>query len=208
MKHWLIVFALLCLASILLSEGYTKPKEANHILLENDSISVDSSQDSITAILPLTGIQDGSFVPDERQQIDNKVNQSKPTDVTDYESDNIDPAASDKSTHNANSVQQTILVILVIVAVILCISLYYGFSIKCKKCGRMWAGKVIHSKVVRTWMSTKNVKKTDIIRDKNGQQTGTIEREETVPVSYSDVMYQYKCKYCGAIWTKVRTHEN
>lgn len=95
-----------------------------------------------------------------------------------------------------------------IISVCLIIVYIVGVFRKCPKCKSWWAASENSSKELRRWMSTKIVKKTDIIRDKNGNKTGSIEREETVPVSYSEIMHVYKCKYCGACWSKTKTHES
>lgn len=209
MRYYFLVFALFCMASGLLSEELPQQTVAYHNQLDDDSLTVNSSSDSMTALLPLTGIQDENSVADERLQIDKQMKPRGTTDLTNDDSNFNDASVTDNSAQNAFTERQTLfVVVLIFMAAILLITLYYGFSMKCKRCGRMWAGKEIHSSVLKTWMSTKNVKRTDIIRDKNGQQTGTIEREESVPVSYSDVMHQYKCRHCGALWTKVKTHEN
>lgn len=85
--------------------------------------------------------------------------------------------------------------------IIMIFVLIYGQSRRCPKCKRPWAKKTTHSTVISRWMGTKNKIVTDIHKNNRGDQTGTTEREVTVPAGYAKVRHWHKCKYCGYSWT-------
>lgn len=76
---------------------------------------------------------------------------------------------------------------------------------ECPKCHKPWAREEVSSEYVRTELETDIATRhaTDFSRNSKGLITGTTERTEHIPVTYSTAIYRYyyRCKYCGHTWT-------
>ncbi|MDD2229578.1 MAG: hypothetical protein PHY48_09220 [Candidatus Cloacimonetes bacterium] len=210
MKYWLYAIFLIVITGTLHSVEIAQQTDSFQNQLIVDSLDSVSKSDTVSTHLSATYEQSDNMITGEEQPISKNKQKSKKSDVSYDDSDHLDTSATEheKQTANDEGLINFVVPILIILAVILLLRLFDGFARKCKKCGRMWAAKEINSKVLDRWMGSKTIKRTDIVKDNNGQQTNTIEREETVQVFYSKVLHTYQCKYCGIVWSREETHEN
>lgn len=70
-------------------------------------------------------------------------------------------------------------------------------STKCPKCNKRFAKVIIDQELLDRKGFYKTVKRTDIRRNRKGEQIGTIEREEQVHMITDYYRVHCKCKYCG-----------
>ena len=182
----------------------SRVEEIKSYLVVNSKLPLTGSESSELETVKVENSHTQSFenkqtdIETQRLEHSDDKGNSSPSESTALQNDVSDPSKSE-----SDNGRDSLLIKLLIIAGVI----YFIFTTICPKCKKPFANKVVGEEVIRRYLGTKNVEKTDEHRDKYGQLIKTVKRTEQVKVEKADFRIFHECRKCGHAWVTKESRE-